>query len=219
MHSMVVHAQLQGRKEAGLLLSRKLSAYRFTNGVVVGIPQGGVCVASVVAEQLSLPLEVMPCREIKHPADTQKYIGSVSGSEVFMHDYSHTIPQDYIAHQILLLKNALQHENAKYYNTFERESFLYKTVILVDDILVSSDAVMACLREIKKQRPLTIVVAVPVVAAEAARVVKAEADDLIFLHMEPSIRSPKDHFVHFPNVDEAKVKELLMTSKRKFLQV
>jgi putative phosphoribosyl transferase len=217
MHPIVVNAQLQGRKEAGLLLARKLAAYRHTNAVVVGIPHGGVCVASVIAEELSLPLEVMPCRRIKHPAESQQYIGSVSENEVVLHDCSRTIPQDYLSHQIILLKNAILHENRKYYDHRKRDSFLYKTVILVDDILISSDGVIACLREIKREKPLNLVVAIPVVSAEAARIVQSEADDLVFLHMENSISSPHNHFVHFPAVDDSKVKELLTISKKKFL--
>lgn len=209
-----MNALLQDREEAGYQLSKTLAAYKNSDAAVVGIPHGGVCVASVIAEALSLPLEIMPCRKIKHPADGGKNIGSVSEDEVFIHDCSHTIPQDYIYHQIVLLQNAISHEVKKYYGSARHQSFRYRTVILVDDILSAADTMMACLRSIRKQRPLKVVVAVPVVAAEAARIVSAEADDIKFIKMEASLDSPHVYFADFPKVDENRVKELFESSRK-----
>ena len=205
---------LQNREDAGYQLSKTLSEYKSNNAVVVGIPHGGVCVASVIAEALALPLDVITCRKIKHPADPKRSIGSVSEDEVFIHDHSHTIPQDYVYHQILLLKNSIIHEKKKYYGSVKPQSFRYKTVILVDDVLSTIDTMMACLRSIKKQKPLKIVVAVPIVAAEAARMVRAEADDLKFIKMETVLNSPLEYFAEFPRVDDGKVKTLLHPSRK-----
>jgi orotate phosphoribosyltransferase-like protein len=70
MKRINVDTRLQNRTEAGVLLSRKLAAYKNSDAVVVGIPHGGVCVASAIADILSLSLEVMPCRKIKNSART-----------------------------------------------------------------------------------------------------------------------------------------------------
>lgn len=205
---------LQDREEAGRMLSEKLNAYKNGNAVVIGIPHGGVFVASALADELSLPMEVMPCRSVRHPADTKKTIGSVSANAVVIHDLSHAIPQDYIYHQIALLRRSIQRENRQYYSEASFPSLLYKTIILVDDFLETSDSIMASLREIKRQKPLRIIVAVPIVNAESARIVRTEADDIIFIRMEHSIGSPDDYFNAFPNVDEAQVKGLLNTSRK-----
>lgn len=214
MQPMLMSAVMQDREEAGYLLSKKLASFKNTNAIVVGIPHGGVCVASAIADSLSLPLEVMPCRKIKDPGDGSKNIGSVSQDDVFIHDCARTIPQDYISHQIILLRNAISHENRKYYGDDQPASLRYRTVILVDDLLASSDTMMACLRGIKKHIPLKIIVAVPVVSAEAARIVGAEADDMQFLKMEASLASPDEYFADFPKVDDQKVKELLEASRK-----
>jgi putative phosphoribosyl transferase len=210
----VMNDKLQDREQAGQQLSEKLITFRNTNAVVVGIPHGGVCVASAIARSLGLPLEVICCRKIKDPADKNKYIGSLSANDVMIHANTRSIPQDYIYHQLILLRNSIQYENKLYYGDAAPPSFLYKTVILVDDVLQNSDAMIACLREIKKQKPLNVVVAVPVVSAEAVRVVRAIADDMVFLKIEPYIHSGKDYYVNFPKIGEAMVKELLITSRR-----
>lgn len=213
MQPTVMNEILRDREQAGYQLASALAEFRNSNAVVVGIPHGGVSVASAIAESLALPLEVMSCRKIKHPADEKRTIGSVCEDEVFIHDCSHTIPQDYIYHQIALLRNAIAHEIKKYYGSTQRQTFRYRPVILVDDVLSRSDSMMACLQSIRKQNPLKIIVAIPIVAAEAARIVGAEADDMKFLRMEPSVETPATYFDDFPKVDDKRVNELLRSRK------
>jgi len=199
-----------------MLLCKKLAAYSNNSDVVVvGLPHGGVCVASAIADCLSLSLEVMPCRIIKNPGSIDDNIGSVSADDVFMHDCPYTLPQDYIYHQIALLRNAIAFENKSYYGNGKPASFKNKTVILVDDIVKSSDCMMTCIRGIKKQDPLKVIVAVSFVSREAARILSAEVDEVVFLEMKHSTESPNDLFIDFPKVDEEKVKEILMASRRK----
>jgi putative phosphoribosyl transferase len=92
-------------------------------------------------------------------------------------------------------------------------SLRHKTVILVDDVLKSSDTMMACLSGIKKQDPLKVIVAVPFVSAEAARTIGAEADDLVFLELKHSIESASDYFIDFPKIDKEEVKEMIRVSR------
>ena len=215
MESIIVDSKPQfvGRKEAGLLLSRRLMEYRNSNSIVVGIPHGGVCVASAIAQALSLPLEVMPCRKIKDPGDSLHDIGSVSAHEVFVHDCARTIPQDYINHQIILLKNAIASESKKYYGETRTSSFFNRTVILVDDLVRSSDSMIACLREIGNAHPLKVVVAVPVISEQAMKAIRNEADDVIFLRIASSIQSAKDYFLQYPRIDAEAVSEILRASR------
>lgn len=208
-------ALLEGREEAGRLLSKKLEGYKNTNSIVVGIPHGGVCVAAAVAEALALPLEVVACRRIKHPADSKKSVGSVGATDVFIHDCSASIPQDYVWHQIVLLRNVIQYEHRLYYENVAPVPLRYKTVILVDDILKTGDAIMAALMEIRKQLPLKVVVAVPAVTAEAARLVRGQVEDISFLRIQPNIRSGKGQYATYPEVDECKVKELLTAARER----
>lgn len=211
----VGNSLLQSRETAGGLLSQKLDQYRNSNAVVVGIPPGGACVASVIANKLGLPLQAVACRQVKHPADSQKTIGSVSASAVFIHDCPHTLPQDYVRHQIALLRNVIRYENSMYYRCDNPISLLCRTVILVNDILESSDSLLSCVREIVNQRPQKVIVAVPVASAEAVRGIRPEVDDIIYLDVVPVIRSPKDHYANLPDVHPIKVKELLREAEHR----
>jgi len=204
---------LQSREEAGLILGQKLQEYGKTSSVVIGIPHSGVCVAASVAKYLSLPLEVMPCQRIKHPADDRKNLGSVSLTEVFLYDNSDCVPQDFIAHQIATLKTINSEEQDFYHENNSRLPLRYKTVILVDDILKSSEVMLACIHEIKKQKPLKIIVAVPVVDAEAARIVSAEVEETVFIKIEQEVGHAKQYFIDYGRINKDQVKKLLVLSK------
>jgi putative phosphoribosyl transferase len=201
------------RENAGILLAGKLTEFDHTNTVVVGVPHGGVCVAAEVADRIHCPLEVMMCRKIKDPSNESKTIGSVSAGEVLMHDCEHTIPQDYLYFQAIRMRNEIKYETDFYYGDNPSLDLEYKTVILVDDILLSADTLMACIQEIRKRRALHIIVAVPFVETEAARIIQREADEMVFLKMQQHIHSPTEYYKEFADVGEWKVRELLRRGK------
>jgi predicted phosphoribosyltransferase len=208
MESLVIKDVMTDRKDAGTTLAKTLASYRNSNAVIVGIPHGGVCVAAAMAESLSLPLELIPCRKIKDPANSNKTIGSVSLQEVVIHDCHHSLPQDYLQHQVALLRYSITREMKRYYGDAQPASLHYRPVILVDDVLYSSDTLIACLRTIRKQQPLKIIVAVPVVTAEAARIVGAECDEIRFIKMNTTLESPHQYFEDFAPVTERMVQQL-----------
>ena len=204
---------LEDRIEAGRLLSVKLNEYKNTNAVVIGIPRGGVCVAYAISKALSLPLELMICSKIKHPGNPKKSIGSVSLNDIFIHDCSYDMPQDYIYHQIMALRKAMDNENKFYYGKTSPISFQNEIVILVDDVVLSSDTMMGCIRSIKMEKPNKVIVAVPLLSEEAAKVIRKETDDLQFIKVASSIAAVNEYFNYFPKVDQGMVRDLLNKSK------
>lgn len=209
----------ENRHQAGLMLAQKFVRNRFINGVVVGIPHGGVCVASAVADRLQFPLEIMPCRTIKDPSDPAKDIGSVSIDDIYYHDCPFGVPQDYLYFQMVRLRNEIKYDNEFYYGNDDQLEFTGKTVILVDDLLTSPDTLMAALMTIRKQQPVKILVAVPFVEAEAARVVQSACDEFSFIKMKQRINSATEFYDEFPAVDEWEARELLQQSKTELAEV
>ncbi|HZX74430.1 MAG TPA: phosphoribosyltransferase family protein [Cyclobacteriaceae bacterium] len=207
--------KIQNRKQAGYLLAQKLGEYKDTNTVVVGIPYGGVDVASAIAESLQLPLEIMICRKIKDPADSSKEIGMISESETFMHEISHDIPRDFISHQIALLQNEIKSDREHFYGNVAPTELRYKTVIIADDILASGHSMLICLESIRKHKPLKVIVAAPIVSAEAASAISGQADEFIFLKMTSAIPSGGDYFIDFHKMNKEEVHEVLAESRSK----
>lgn len=208
----------ESREYAGKMLAQKFVRNNFLDAVVVGIPNGGVCVASAIAERLQLPLEILSCRAIKNPSDPSKNIGAVTVDDVYYQEFPQGMPQDYLYFQVVRLRNEIKYDNEFYYGNNDDLDFAGKTVILVDDILTSPDALMAALMTIRKQRPSKIIVAVPFVEAEAARVVQGACDEFTFIKMKQRINSPKEFYSEFPVVNEWDVRELLWQSKAELIE-
>ena len=209
---------IQDREQAGYLLSKKLAVHKNTDALVVGIAHGGAVVAYHVARALHISFAVVPCRKIKHPGNNLQTIGSVSIDDVLIHEDIHDIPQDYIYHQVLMSRIGIEREFNFYYANKPRPEFAAKTVIVVDDMLQESDALLACLRSVRKQNPRNLVVAVPAVAFSALRVVKEEADDVVFLRTVSGFDSVRTIYHSLPSVKEEEVRELLSRSMKAVVQ-
>ncbi|MBA4056713.1 MAG: hypothetical protein C0490_18510 [Marivirga sp.] len=213
---MVIHhdAIFQNRKHAAFLLGERLQDYDHGNAIVVAVPGGGIHIGYYLSELLHLPLEVLPCKKIKHPADNQKTIGAVSSGSVILREEGNDIPQDYIYHQIQLTQHAIQGQTNKYNQGRVKPSFKDKTIILVDDLLMTGDTMMACLKSIKKHGPEKLVVAVPNVTPEATRAIAEEIDEIIYLTIEPNVHNGGNLYSEFPEVPDEEVIALLQQARR-----
>jgi predicted phosphoribosyltransferase len=205
---------IQDREQAGYLLSKKLMLYKNSNALVVGLGHGGAVVGYHVAHALQLSFAVIPCRKIKHPANSAQTIGSVSMNEVLMLDDTHGIPQDYIYHQILLSRIGIEREFNFYYANKPRPIIENRTVIIADDVLEEGNAMIACLRSIQKQNPANVVVAIPIVTAAAFRAISLEADDVVFLKKESGNEPVRNIYASLPTVKEEEVRDLLLKSMK-----
>ena len=205
--------KVQDRRAAGILLATNVALSQLKNPIVVAIPHGGVEVGAAIADSLNIDLEVMPCRKISDPSNHDRHIGSVSRDEIAIHDCPYSVPQDYLYFRGVRLRSEIDSELRFYHEDLPPASLTYRTVILVDDVLTSSDTMIACLREIRSQQPMSIIVAVPFVQAEAARIIQSEADNLIFSVMKPVIQSPLEYYETFPPVNDWRVRDLVRESR------
>lgn len=205
-------AIFQNRRHAAYLLGERLMEYKNSDAIVVAVTGGGIQIGSYLAQLLNLTLEVIPCKKIKHPADNQKTIGAVSTDSVVVREAG-SIPQDYIYHQIQLLRHIIQGQNKNYYSDYEQPSLMNKTIILVDDLLKTGDTLLASLKTIRKQLPEKVIVAVPNVTLEGTRVMREEIDELVYLTVEPNIQAVDNLYEDFPAVLEEEVAALLQQSR------
>jgi putative phosphoribosyl transferase len=205
---------LQDREHAAHLLALKVSNYKNTNAIVVGVGSGGSSVGLALARELNLSFEVVFCREMKHPADSKKTIGSVSHGMVVMNDGISDIPQDFLAHQVTRLQCEIENDYRIVYGDQPRPSFQFKTVIPVGDLLNSPDCLLAGIKVIKSHMPLRVIVAVPVVAPHAAAEIAGEVNDLFFVHMESGNLDGNSFYDHYPPIDLIEIKNSITSVRR-----
>ncbi len=149
-------------------------------------------------------------QNLKHPSNDQT-IGAVSAEAVVFHEEDHDLPQDYICHQIQMMQHAIRGQNKRYHKETLRQLLKKKTVILVDDLIMTGDTMLASIRTIKNYNPVAIIVATPVVTPEGTRAIADEINSIIYMTIQP--RPLGRVYQSFPEVSEDEVLEVLHESK------
>ena len=200
------------REHAAQKLIYKLSDYKNKNCCVVAISNGAALIGFHVARRLNGELVFMPSEEIKDPADSLKSIGVVNFDYSMTDEFRRDIPQDYIYRQTLALRSELLSRYRDAYSPIDSK-FQDRIVIVIDDLVQKSDEMLGCLRAIRQQQPEKIIVAVPVIARDAADEVVREADSVIFIRVssEDSIRSA---YMDFDDITDQEVGELMNQSNK-----
>jgi putative phosphoribosyl transferase len=164
------------RVEAGESLAAKLTRYRDRDDVVVlGLPRGGVPVASEVARTLGVPFDVFVVRKLGVPGHEELAMGAIAsgGIRQINHDVvdSLGIPPNVIDAVAEREQRELERREQAYRGDRGPLSLTNKTVILVDD----GAAVVAA----RQQQPARVIVAVPVGAVSTCADLATEADDVV----------------------------------------
>ena len=176
-------ALFRDRVDAGRCLAAALGHLELRDAVVVGLARGGVAVAAEVARSLSLPLDALAVRKIGYPWQPEYGIGAVTPGTggVYLRtdeglgeaELSRAIGKAQAAAEAL---DAVLHERRR---PLELRG---ETAVLVDDGLATGATMVAAVRWARAQGARRVVVAVPVGAADSARLLRQEADEVVCLY-------------------------------------
>lgn len=202
-----IRKSLQSREQAGRMLAEKLYVYKCSRSIVMAVPQGGVPVGFHLAKTLHLPFEIIFSKRIRHPAHSDISIGAVCMDEVVLQDSTQFIPQNYVSHQINLLKHQLQEDYHRYYGNEGTKNLSGKTVIIVDDVLRETDELEACIRTVLKQEPEQIIIAAAVVSGRAVYSLAESGHRVHYLFMDFLAHSKPD--TYFPKLSEEETHAML----------
>jgi putative phosphoribosyl transferase len=204
----------QDRRAAGQFLALELAAYANRSDVVVlGLPRGGVPVAFEIAKALNAPLDIFVVRKLGVPGQEELAMGAIASGGV------RVLNQD-IVRQRLVSNQAIERVTEKEQQELERREHLYRgdrafpivkerTVILVDDGLATGATMRAAVVALRKQQPLSIIVAVPVSPQETYQELQGEVDKIICAFIPNNFNSVGCCYENFPPTSDAEVRNLL----------
>jgi predicted phosphoribosyltransferase len=168
-----MQALFRDRREAGRRLAEDVSdVVGREDGLVLGLPRGGVAVAYEIACALGLPLDVLVMRRLKVPGSGSLMVGSIAAGGVRVLD-SGTIAKLGIplgAIDDLARREAIELARLERYYRGRRQSpkMMGRTIVLVDDGLSPKLDVRAGLEALLAYRPVRIVAAIPGLGSELA---------------------------------------------------
>ncbi|HEY9788073.1 MAG TPA: phosphoribosyltransferase family protein, partial [Candidatus Obscuribacterales bacterium] len=185
----------KNRLEAGLRLAARLQeiqegqeGWHGTEMVAIGLPRGGVPVASVVAQVLGCPLDILCSKKIPAPQNPEVALGAVSsgGTVIIEQSWARFMSADkeYIDAQVQRLTletRKREHELLMNAGICERPSVANKTAIIVDDGIATGMTSLAALKDVKARNPKALVLATPVIAEDTYFQLLRECDMLVAL--------------------------------------
>lgn len=207
--------QFKDRAQAATLLSQKLKKFQEDpKGIILAIPRGGVELGAVLADELKLPLDVVVSKKIGAPGNPEFAIGSVNmRGEVTLNteDLGTTPAADYLETEVTRVKQAIQEKLKLLRGTRFFPQLKGKHVIVVDDGIATGSTMKGAIEYIRAQRPDVLVMAVPVAPVGARDQFDPLCDEIIILSEEPALGSVGEFYTDFPQVEDARAKQLLAT--------
>ena len=206
------------REDAGRRLAERLAGYRDEGPVVLALPRGGVPVGYEISRTLGTPLDVFVARKLGAPDQPELGIGAAAqgGVRVLNEDALEAlaIPEGYIA-------RAAEEETAEIERRLEllrgerpEPEVRGRTAILVDDGLATGVTARAAVAALRSHDPRRLVLAVPVCAAQTAKIPRSEVDELVCLEAPADLGAIGLWYEDFYQVPDEEVVGLLERARR-----
>ena len=203
------------RRDGGRALAAQL-AIRYANRhdvVVLGLPRGGLPVASEVARALKAPLDVLIVRKLGVPGQEELAMGALASGDVVVRNED---VLRFVHHPEAALSAALERERLE----LERREREYlgdrrpvdvrgKTVIVVDDGIATGATMRAAVSALRQRGAGRIVVAVPHAAPESCTELGQLADECVCCQTPSPYMAVGAWYDVFPQTSDAEVKQIL----------
>lgn len=203
------------REQAGKELAKEVyKLFKGKNIIVLAIPRGGVPVGIPIARKLKAKFDLVIPRKIPIPWNPEAGFGAVTS------DGSLVLNRPLVK-QLGLSKELIKELSKGVIKEIKRRVKVYrknrpslnlknKTVVIVDDGLASGYTMLAAVKSVKKQKPKSVFVAVPVSSYSAYREVRPKVNDLICLHTSAEPVFAVASFYHdFPELADEEIIELI----------
>ena len=206
--------RFRNRRDAGRRLAAEL--HRFADRpdvIVLALPRGGVPVAYEIAAELHAPLDVFVVRKLGLPWQEELAMGALASGGVRVLDEDliriARVSEDDIRRVTNAEQVELERRERRYRGDRSFPDLTGKTVILVDDGLATGSTMRAAVAALRKERPASVVVAVPVAAPETCDAFRDIADDIICAETPEPFYAVGLWYEDFSQTTDDEVHELL----------
>lgn len=203
------------RRDAGRQLAAALGHLKPERAIVLGLPRGGVVVASEIARALDVAMDVLIVRKLGAPDQPELAIGAVTNGAppavVLNEDLIRQIgvAPSYLNAEIARELDEVRARQSRFRRGRPPLELATRTIIVVDDGIATGATVRAALKALRQFSPARIVLAAPVAAAESLDELELLADETVVLHAPHNFMSVGRFYLNFEQTTDEEVVALL----------
>lgn len=203
------------RCDAGARLAGVLEHYcARDDAIVLGLPPGGIPIAREIARRLLLPFDVFVVRELRVPGHDELTMGAVGSGGI-------CILNEGVILTLRIDDETIERESARAQAELERRERDFRghsaghlalrgrTVILVDEGIMTGETIATAVEVVRECRPRSIVVACPVAPQGTYAALHTIAEEVVCLETPDIVDSVAHAYVRLPPLTAEEVRAAL----------
>ena len=207
------------RNQAGRLLAQELISLKGQYAVVLGIPRGGVVIAAEISKAIDGELDIALAHKIGMPGRGELALGAVAENGTAFIDAT-------AVRQFGISETYIQQERARQMEMLSRRAELVRRVrpkiplkgrmvVITDDGIATGATTLAAISAIKIESPQRVIGAFPVGSELTLRAIAQQVDELICLSSPLNFAAVGQFYMHFDQVSDQEVLDILARSMAK----
>lgn len=202
------------RADAGRQLAEALRGRIDTDGVIVGLPRGGVPVAYQVATALELPLDVIVVRKLGVPGHRELAMGAIGegGARVLNDRIAVGVPPADLERTEAAERAELARRVERYRGDRPRVPLGGRTVVVVDDGLATGATAAAACQVVRSMGARRVVLAAPVAPLDVLTRFDGVADDVVLVERPAAFGAVGEFYADFRATTDDEVTACLTRS-------
>lgn len=201
------------RYEAGRRLAERLPHLRGEDVVVLGLPRGGVPVASEVARAIGAPMDVIVVRKLGVPYQPELGMGALGEDGALVVDADMVRRAHVSEAELAELERRARAEIEQRVRRFRavrpRIPLAGRTAVVVDDGIATGSTARAACQVARAQGAARVVLAVPVCARDTAIRLRREVDELECVEVPDRFHGVGQFYFDFRQTSDEEVVDLL----------
>jgi len=181
------------------------------NIVVLAVPRGGLAIGSIVAQALEAPLDIILAKKIGAPYNPEFAIGAATQTFFFVNQ---PYKNSDFEQEARTIQELLNKRSQLYRQVAPTQALAQKTIIICDDGVATGHTVYAAIQEVKQQKPRRIIVAAPVISADAQEWLEHYADEVISVIAPVDLSAIGAYYQQFEQVSDEEAAHILKQFKQ-----